>query len=510
MRAGEQVTPTLTLVRPVGYGAMGSVWVAEHLGLGTQVAVKLMMTEHARDPELVARFQQEARTMAQVKSPHVVQVLDHGVSADGTPYMVMELLDGETLGSRIRQIGPLSLGDVVKVVAQTASALGRAHQFGVVHRDIKPDNLFLIDVGGEIFVKLLDFGIAKQPLSERQAMTATGRMMGTPLYMSPEQLVSAKNVDFRTDLWALAVVAYQALTGRLPFAGESVGAQALAVHAGSFQPPSAWRSGLPEAVDVWMARALQQDPVARFGSARDMADALERAARGATAEAAAPPDPLPEPAAAPTSAPAKDERAATLVSAGEGTPARVAAELRIGMGRVRLVQGDIVRAGTEAIVSATNEALEPGGGVDAAIHRAAGPALLSMTSRYGRCPTGSAVLTGAGRIPTPTRFVIHAVGPDYDAAHEGACAALLRSAYLESLRLADENTIRSVAFPAISTGNSGYPVAKAARVALGAVMDHLEGETSVVLVVFVLHAEEYLKAFNEALAAARAREGEAP
>jgi eukaryotic-like serine/threonine-protein kinase len=278
MNAGQQLTPTLRLVRPLGQGAMGSVWIADHLTLGTQVAVKFMAPAFAQDQGFTERFRREAMTAAQIKHPHVAHVLDHGVSSDGLLYIAMELLEGETLKSRIRRFGALSLAEVVRVVGQTAKALGRAHQLGIVHRDVKPDNLFVMDLDGEPFVKILDFGVAKLDQGNTMNATATGSMLGTPLFMSPEQLLSAKHVDHQADLWALAVVAYNALTGHLPFIGDTVGALSLAVHAGVFTPPSAFRPDLPPAVDVWMARALTRDPGARFRSAKEMSEALEQAA----------------------------------------------------------------------------------------------------------------------------------------------------------------------------------------------------------------------------------------
>src|SRR5262249_44988052 len=157
---------------------------------------------------------------AQIKSPHVAQVFDHGVTADGAPYIVMELLDGEDLKQRVRRLGPLPPAEVARIISQAASALGRAHRLGIVHRDIKPDNLVSLDIEGELFVKVLDFGVAKGALGGNLAMTSTGSVVGTPMYMSPEQILSAKHVDFRADLWALSVVAYFALTGHTPFAGE--------------------------------------------------------------------------------------------------------------------------------------------------------------------------------------------------------------------------------------------------------------------------------------------------
>jgi serine/threonine protein kinase len=275
MNIGEQITPTLRLSRLLGQGGMGSVWIADHLALRTQVAVKFMSPAFAAHAGFVERFHREAMAAAQIKSPHVAQVFDHGVTEDGTPYIVMELLEGEDLRHRIKQRGPLPVAEVVHIIAQAAKALGRAHQLGIVHRDIKPDNLFLLDADGEPFVKVLDFGIAKQAQSGILSVTLTGSMMGTPLYMSPEQLLSAKNVDLRADLWALGVVTYYALTGRTPFRGETLGALSVAVHEGLFELPSRIRSGLPPALDAWMAKALQRDPEARFSSAKELVQALE-------------------------------------------------------------------------------------------------------------------------------------------------------------------------------------------------------------------------------------------
>ncbi|WP_438002971.1 protein kinase [Sorangium sp. So ce321] len=283
MNAGQQVTSTLRLARELGKGAMGSVWVADHLTLGTQVAVKFMSPAYAEQSGFVERFRREAMAAAQIKSPHVAQVFDHGVTADGVPYIVMELLEGEDLKRRMQRLGALPPIEVTGIVSQTAKALGRAHQLGIVHRDIKPDNIFLLDVEGELFVKVVDFGVAKRVQGAPQGdlgMTSTGSVLGTPLYMSPEQLLSAKHVDLRADLWGLAVVAYHALTGQVPFRGETLGALSVVLHTGIFTPPSALRPELSPAIDAWMKRALALDPAARFASARQMAEALERAVLG--------------------------------------------------------------------------------------------------------------------------------------------------------------------------------------------------------------------------------------
>ncbi|MGK3983687.1 serine/threonine-protein kinase [Sorangium sp. So ce136] len=275
LHTGQMVTPALRLVRILRRGGMGSIWVADRLSLKAQVAVKFMSPELAEDPGYVERFRREAVAAAQITSPHVAQVLDHGLTSEGMPYIAMELLRGEDLRARIRRLGPLPLAEVARIVTQTAKALGQAHRLGIVHRDIKPDNLFLTEVDGETFVKVLDFGIAKRARDLR--VTTTGNVVGTPLYMSPEQLISAKDLDFRADLWSLGVVAYHAITGQVPFFADALVALTLVVHAGRFKPPSALRPDAPPALDDWMRRALQLDPSARFGSAREMADALDRA-----------------------------------------------------------------------------------------------------------------------------------------------------------------------------------------------------------------------------------------
>lgn len=280
MIAGQHVTPTIKLVRPIGKGGMGEVWAAEHLALGTLVAVKLMAPGYANDDASVLRFREEAQAAARIKSPHVTTVFDHGVTEKNQPYIVMEMLEGQTLHefmSKRRQLAEqMTLAEVVNLVVQTAQGLDAAHKLRVWHRDIKPDNLFVINVGGKPFIKIVDFGLAKRA-DEGLAMTSTGKAMGTPLYMSPEQFNDTKRVDHRSDLWSLGVVAYEALAGARPFTGNSFWELAFAVHKGSFQAIHTKRPDLPQSVDTWMKRVLAIDPDARFGSAMEMAEALAAA-----------------------------------------------------------------------------------------------------------------------------------------------------------------------------------------------------------------------------------------
>lgn len=280
--AGQLLSNTLRLERQLGSGAMGEVWVAHHASLGSEVAVKLLT--HLGDPALRARFLQEARGLGQLSSPYIVRVFDVGESPEQQPFIVMEWLRGVSLHQRIESGGALSLEDTVTVVSQLARALTHAHERGVVHRDIKPANLFLVDAAGAIHLQVLDFGIAKYAGAADLGMTTTGTMMGTPYYMSPEQLLDPKSVDHRADLWATSVVAYACITGTVPFSGETLGALSVAIHTGAYAPPSQYRAGLPQAVEDWFVRAFHRDLALRFQSAAELAEAFAAAARGAPVE----------------------------------------------------------------------------------------------------------------------------------------------------------------------------------------------------------------------------------
>ena len=261
---------------------MGAVWLAEHQSLRTNVVVKFMAEDLAKSSEAKARFSREAAAASQVKSPHVVQMLDHGVLDSGAPYIVMELLEGRDLEQQLKASGHLEPREVVAIVAQLARALSRAHERGIVHRDIKPSNVFLCDAGGgELFVKLLDFGIAKgQEIGIAGSTTRTGSFIGSPYYMSPEQVVGAKDIDFRSDLWSLGVVAYEALTGQKPFQADTVGALALKIHRDPVPVPSSVNRALGPTVDAWFLKACAREPSGRFASAKELADALAMAVTG--------------------------------------------------------------------------------------------------------------------------------------------------------------------------------------------------------------------------------------
>ncbi len=279
LEPGMLAAPHIRLERKIAEGGMGSVWVAEHLSLKTRVAVKLILSELGGSKEVLERFEREAQAVATLRNPHVAQVFDHGVSTTGQPYIVMELLEGEDLGARIQREGRLSLPFVALVVGQAAKAIGKAHQLGIVHRDLKPENLFLTDADGDVFVKVLDFGIAKR-MEKAKRVTTTGSILGTPVYMSPEQMTNSKAVGPASDVWALGVVTYHALTGEVPFDGETMAALAIAVDRGHYEPATRRVPSLPPAIDGFIARALAREPEDRFRSVKEMAESLTRIANG--------------------------------------------------------------------------------------------------------------------------------------------------------------------------------------------------------------------------------------
>ena len=276
--AGDHVTATVRLLRPLAQGGMGKVWVAEHLVLETEVVVKLMAKEIEAAAGAAARFAREAAVAAAVKSPHVVQVFDSGVTEGGVAFIVMELLEGHDLGAELTANGRMAPEHVALVVGQLGKALAKAHRVGVIHRDLKPDNIFLCELeGGERFIKLLDFGTAKDD-SRTPSSTTLGQLIGTPYYMSPEQILG-EHVDTRTDIWSLGVVAYEALTGVRPFEGVTVGAITLAIHTTSPRLTTLVPE-LPDTVDEWFARACAREPAQRFQTVRAATEGFVRALAG--------------------------------------------------------------------------------------------------------------------------------------------------------------------------------------------------------------------------------------
>ena len=316
---GTEVCDGVTLVRPLGKGGMGSVWVARHRRLDCEVAVKFVAAELvAKDASVLERFHREARLASRIKSPHVVKTFDHGVMRDGRPYIVMELLVGESLGAWLVRSGRLTLRQTAKVISQIASVLEEAHAMGVVHRDIKPDNAYLTDAGYDAFVKVLDFGIAKDTrLPAPSEVTSTGAIVGTPEYMSPEQLLTTSGVDHRSDLWSLAVLAYHMLTGRVPFVGETLPSLSLAICNADYDPPSELAPELPSGTDAWFVRALAPDRAARFQAAGELAASLRGVLLGDDAE----PESRIRPAGAPSSDSGASSPRMALAAGSQSDPA---------------------------------------------------------------------------------------------------------------------------------------------------------------------------------------------
>jgi serine/threonine protein kinase len=288
--AGQIIADLYRLEEPLGRGAMGRIWRAKHLRLESRVAIKFLEPEICDDPESFNRFLREARAAAAVRSAHVVQIFDCGIDA-GTPYISMELLEGESLDKRLFARTVLSDAELVKVFSEIARAVDTAHEFGVIHRDLKPGNIFIVRERDFEFTKVLDFGIAKlmNPGSDvdSAAGTRTGTMLGTPYYMSPEQVRGSRSLDRRTDLWSLAVIAFECLTGQLPFQGESVGSIVVQICTTTPRRPSEL-ADVPPGFDEWFSKGTSKEPSDRFATAREMAEALSELLANAPAPAALP------------------------------------------------------------------------------------------------------------------------------------------------------------------------------------------------------------------------------
>jgi eukaryotic-like serine/threonine-protein kinase len=261
----------------LGRGGMGVVLAATHLQLDQRVAIKMLLPETLNNPDLIARFSQEARATVRIQSEHVVRVLDVGALESGAPYMVMEHLVGSDLAQLVKRRGPLPLPDAIDFVLQACEALAEAHRIGIVHRDLKPANQFLTArTDGSPVVKVLDFGISKATLSNGlpSNLTQTSAVMGSPSYMSPEQLKNSKQVDGRADIWSLGLVLHELLTGRVAFHADTLAELHVAILQSAPAPLSTWRPDLPPALQGVLHRCLQKDPARRFSSMAELALAL--------------------------------------------------------------------------------------------------------------------------------------------------------------------------------------------------------------------------------------------
>jgi serine/threonine-protein kinase len=270
--AGRLLAGKFRFVAELGRGGMGAVWRARNIHVDREVALKLILPEVPRNPEMVARFQNEARVAARIGHAGICDILDFEQTALG-PVIVMELLRGENLAQRIAH-GPLPVHVAVQFVRQALDALEAAHRAGIIHRDLKPENLFLHQPDrGAVVVKLMDFGISKF-IDRAGVATGNGVIMGTPEYMAPEQVSGAANADSRTDIWAIGAVLYKALSGIEAFPREGVVAILLAITGEEPVPIDSLVPGLPPGLAAVIMRCLSKRPADRFGSARELADAL--------------------------------------------------------------------------------------------------------------------------------------------------------------------------------------------------------------------------------------------
>jgi serine/threonine-protein kinase len=287
--AGSTLGGKYRLEREIARGGMASVWLGVHLSLGINVAIKFMKPELAGAPDYVS-FEREARAAAQLRSEHIVRVYDHGIAHDGAPYLVMEYLAGDTLGDRVERSGARSPQEVFAIVEQIGRALSEAHGRGIVHRDVKPENILLVEDPERRYglAKLVDFGLARSRLN-LQRTEEGGLICGTPSYMTPEHLRAREPPGPQLDLWALAATAFLALTGKVPFDGDTLSQVMRRVCIDPLPLPSAIRPGLPPAIDAWFARACSRDAGERFQTIGELTSALGRAVADAPSSIEAPP-----------------------------------------------------------------------------------------------------------------------------------------------------------------------------------------------------------------------------
>ena len=274
VREGQVLAGKFRIERVLGRGGMGVVVLAMHMHLDERVAIKFLLPEALKNIEAVKRFEREARAAVKIKSEHVARVTDVGVLETGSPYMVMEYLNGVDLGQYLETHGPLPIEETVEYLLQALEAIAEAHSLGIVHRDLKPANLFRIQrADGSPCIKVLDFGISKLTSGDN-ALTRTSSMMGSPYYMSPEQMTNSKSVDARADVWALGIILHELLTGRVPYQGETIPEICAQVLQEPPPPLSSLRRDAPRALEDVVSKALAKKREDRFADVGAMARAL--------------------------------------------------------------------------------------------------------------------------------------------------------------------------------------------------------------------------------------------
>ena len=279
IQPGQILLGKYRIERVLGVGGMGVVVAATHVNLEERVAIKFLLPEALQNAEAVARFLREARAAVRIKSEHVARVTDVGTLETGAPYMIMEYLDGGDLGAVATTHGALPIEQAVEYVLQACEALAEAHALGIIHRDLKPSNLFVVTrADGTPSVKVLDFGISKVTgmgaSGADLGMTKTTTIMGSPLYMSPEQMASSRDVDARTDIWALGAILFELLTGRVPFQADTITQLCAMILQQRAEPLRNLRPDAPEGLQAVIACCLEKDRNQRYANIADFANSL--------------------------------------------------------------------------------------------------------------------------------------------------------------------------------------------------------------------------------------------
>ncbi|MFH0900404.1 MAG: serine/threonine-protein kinase [Pseudomonadota bacterium] len=408
---GQILTGKYRIERVLGMGGLGIVVAATHLQLGQLVALKFMLPQAMTAPEAVQRFLREAQAAVRLQSEHVARIMDVATLDDGTPYIVMEHLDGMDLGNFLEKQGALPVATAVSFVLQACEAIAEAHAIGIIHRDLKPANLFLTRRArdGSFFVKVLDFGIAKAVSQGGQVgLTQTSAIMGSPLYMSPEQMRSSKTVDPRSDIWSLGVILYHLLAGKPPFDGESFGELCVKVLMDPLPPlplplPALAQASRPAAgIEIVLQRCLEKEPNARYQSVAELVDALVpfagealRQPTAAVAIAPAPPPAIDGPAAygAATSPP---RVAITTLARGAGE-VQPTTRPRLGRAPLLAIGGGVLAVGIAVSVLVLGQGRGQGRGTENTSTTPAAAAAPSMTTASSRAEAE----TEAARAKTP-------------------------------------------------------------------------------------------------------------
>jgi eukaryotic-like serine/threonine-protein kinase len=357
LEAGQVIDAKYRIVGLLGVGGMGAVYEGENSRIKRRVAIKVLHAATASSSQAVERFEREAQAAGRIGSDHILEVLDLGKLENGDHYMVMEFLDGETLGARIERAGGLAPREVAPLIRQALLGLQAAHAAGIVHRDLKPENIFICKAkaGHADFVKLIDFGVSKfkNPPGSEMSKTRTGAVVGTPHYMSPEQAQGGRDIDHRSDLYSMGVILYQAVTGQVPFDGNTFNELLFKIVLS--EPPSLreLRPDVDAAFEAITQKAMARDPAQRFASADEFVQAIDSWV--ATSSAVVEPEQVPAiPAGAgwaQTPSAPRTAKIGPLIAIGASVLALLIAVVTVAAWRVARRASDPTAIGTESVPS---------------------------------------------------------------------------------------------------------------------------------------------------------------